>query len=71
MTNYRIFGDLVEKYYIDIEAEDLQSAYKMADSAERHKWVQMELDNTIEPYDYEELVITSAVHEYRGQIVEL
>lgn len=71
MTNYRIFGDLVEKYYIDVEADDLQSAYEMADSAERHKWIQMELDNTIEPYDYEELIITGTIHEYRGQIPNL
>ena len=53
MTKFKIFGDLVDKYYLEVEAESLQEAYEKADSADRTEWIQLELDNSIEPYDYE------------------
>lgn len=53
MTKYKIFGDLVDKYYLEVEAESLADAYEIADAADRTEWIQLELDNSIEPYDFE------------------
>ncbi len=53
MTKFKIFGDLVDKYYLEVEAESLQEAYEKADATDRTEWIQLELDNSIEPYDYE------------------
>lgn len=53
MTKFKIYGDLVDRYYLEVEAESLQEAYEKADAADRTEWIQLELDNSIEPYDYE------------------
>jgi hypothetical protein len=71
MKTFRIYGDLLSKHYLDVEAESLEEAYTLAAQAERHRWNQIEIDNNIDPYDYEELIVTSTGHEYRGEIVEL
>lgn len=53
MTKFKIFGDIVDKYYLEVEAESLQEAYEKADATDRTEWIQLEIDNSIEPYDYE------------------
>jgi hypothetical protein len=53
MTKFKIFGDLVYKYSLEVEAESLAEAYEKADAADRTEWIQLELDNSIEPYDFE------------------
>ena len=35
MTKYKIFGDLVDKYYLEVEAESLADAYEIADAADK------------------------------------
>lgn len=53
MSKYRIFGDVVQKYYIDVEAETLLEAYDIADAAERHEWFQVESDDIIESFSHD------------------
>lgn len=53
MTKYRIFGDIVKKYYIDVEAETLLEAYDIADAAEQHEWLQVESDDIIESFNHD------------------
>lgn len=73
MTNkvFRVFGDRITKYHIDVQAADPIEAYEAAESKGLHEWTELETDETVQSYDYEELVITSTVHDYRGQIVDL
>jgi hypothetical protein len=57
--NYRVYGSKEIKYYMDVEAEDLMAAVKAADKSDSHLWIQMEDDDTIDPFDVvdkEELV---------------
>ena len=53
MSKYRIYGDICQQYYIDVEAETLDSAYEIADSAQRHEWFQVESDDVIESYKHD------------------
>ena len=53
MTKYRIYGDVCQQYYIDVEAETLLEAYDIADAAGRHEWFQMESDDAIETYKHD------------------
>ena len=53
MFKYRIYGDIAQKYYIDIEAESLQEAYDIADAAQRHEWLEVESDDVIEAYNHD------------------
>ena len=53
MTKYRIHGDLVQKYYIDVEADSILDAYDIADAARRDEWTQLETDDVIESYTHD------------------
>jgi hypothetical protein len=69
--NFRVFGDRVTKYYVDVEAADPVEAYEAAEGKALNEWTELETDETVQSYDYEELVITDTMHEYRGHIIKL
>ena len=51
MTKYRVTGDKLIKYYIDVEADDSDEAWDIASAAGTHEWFEIESDNTIEVFD--------------------
>ena len=48
MSKYRVFGDKVVEYYIDVEAENAEEAWDIASNAPTHSWFKIERDNLIE-----------------------
>lgn len=55
MPMFRIFGDKLNKYYVDVEADNLEQAYEFADSLHPDSWAQYEETGKIESYSHEEL----------------
>jgi hypothetical protein len=51
MAKFRVYGSKEIKYYMDVEAEDMMAAVKTADKSDSHLWIQMEDDDTIDPFD--------------------
>jgi hypothetical protein len=51
MAKFRVYGSKEIKYYMDVEAEDMMAAVKAADKSDSHLWIQMEDDDTIDPFD--------------------
>jgi hypothetical protein len=58
MNKYRVFGDMIFEFYIDVEANSDSEAWDIASAAETHKWTQILKDKTIEPHFVEELQVT-------------
>ena len=48
MNKYKVFGDKVVDYYINIEATSAEEAWDIASNAATTDWIQMETDNTIQ-----------------------
>ena len=48
MTKYRVFGDKLLNYYIDVEAANAEEAWDIASNAATHEWIQRESDSVIE-----------------------
>jgi hypothetical protein len=57
MNKYKVFGDMVFTFYIDVEAESADEAWDIASAAETHKWTQILEDKTVEVHFVEELQI--------------
>lgn len=55
MTKYRVTGDKLIKYYIDVEADDSDEAWDIASAAGTHEWFEMESDDTIEVFNVESI----------------
>ena len=55
MSKYKVFGDMVFDFYIDVEANSADEAWDIASAAETHKWTQIVTDKTIEVHFVEEL----------------
>ena len=53
---YKVFGDMLFTFYIDVEANSEDEAYDIASAAETHQWTQIVEDKTIEVHFVEELV---------------
>lgn len=53
MQTYRVYGDKLIHYYVDVEADNSDDAYDIAEGLETHKWFQLEQDNVIEPHTVE------------------
>ena len=51
MPKFRVFGNLLKEFVIDIEAADSEQAYEIANSASTDHWSELETDNIIEPVD--------------------
>ena len=48
MNKYKVFGDKVVDYYINVEATSAEEAWDIASNAATTDWIQMETDNTIQ-----------------------
>ena len=48
MTQYKVFGDKVVDYYINVEAISAEEAWDIASNAATTDWIQMETNNTIQ-----------------------
>ncbi len=48
MNKYKVFGDKVVDYYINVEASSAEEAWDIAANAATTDWIQMETDNTIQ-----------------------
>ena len=48
MTKFRVFGDKLIEYYIDVEAANAEEAWDIASNAATHSWIQIETDSTIQ-----------------------
>lgn len=48
MSKYKVFGDKVVDYYINVEAISAEEAWDIASNAATTDWIQMETDNTIQ-----------------------
>ena len=53
MTKYKVTGDKVVPYYIDVEADSPDEAWDIASAAGSHEWFQLESDDNIEVYGVE------------------
>lgn len=48
MNKYKVFGDKVVEYYIDVESTSAEEAWDIASNAATTDWIQIETDNTIQ-----------------------
>lgn len=55
MTKYKVFGDMLFEFFIDVEANSEDEAWDIASAAETHKWTQILKDNTIDVHFVEQL----------------
>lgn len=55
MNKYKVFGDMVFTFFIDVEANSEDEAWDIANAAETYKWTQIVQDNTIELHFIEEI----------------
>jgi len=53
MNKYTVYGDKLEVYELEVEANTMEEAYDKADSSESHLWTKLESDNVIRPYQVE------------------
>lgn len=53
MQTFRVYGDKITQYYVDVAAVDSNAAYDIAEQLETHKWLQVEQDDVIEPHTVE------------------
>jgi hypothetical protein len=48
MSKYKVFGDKLIEYYIDVDANSAEEAYDIASNAATHNWIQIETDSVIQ-----------------------
>lgn len=63
MPKYKVFGDMVFTFYIDVEASSEDEAWDIASAAETHKWTQILEDKTIDVHFLEKIEDTSDLLE--------
>ena len=51
MPTYRVLGEKMMMYWVELEAKDSYEAYDLADKLTTDKWNLIEQDNVIEPVD--------------------
>ena len=56
MGQYKVFGDMVFTFFIDVEADSPDEAWDIADKSETHKWTQILQDQTVEVHFVEEML---------------
>ena len=55
MPTFRVLGEKMMMYWVELEAKDSYEAYDLADKLTTDKWNLLEQDDVIEPVDvYEE-----------------
>ena len=62
MTQYKIYGSKVHKYYTVVTAVDPGNAWDYVTDNNNIDWFEVEMDDTIEPYAVEE---TEQIYELR------
>ena len=55
MTKYKVFGDMLFEFFIDVEANSEDEAWDIAASSEIPQWTQIVKDNKIDVHFVEEL----------------
>ena len=55
MTKYKVFGDMLFEFFIDVEANSENEAWDIASAAEVPQWTQIVKDNQIEVHFVEQL----------------
>lgn len=53
MQTYRVYGDKLVSYYVDVQAISEDEAYEIANGLDTHKWFQSEQDDVIQPHTVE------------------
>jgi hypothetical protein len=53
--DYKVYGDIVHKYYVTINAESADIAWEAAQGMSTHMWQQIPTDDVIDLYHVEEL----------------
>ena len=48
MTKYKVYGDKLEEYYIELEANSAEEAWDIASNAATHQWIKIETDSVID-----------------------
>lgn len=48
MTKYKVYGDKLEEYYIELEANSAEEAWDIASNAATHEWIKIETDSVID-----------------------
>ena len=51
MHKYKVTGDKITQYYMEVEADTPDDAWDIAATADTHEWFEIESDNTIEVFD--------------------
>jgi hypothetical protein len=51
MPTFRVLGEKMMMYWVELEAKDTYEAYDLADKLTTDKWNLIEQDNVIEPVD--------------------
>ena len=51
MHKYKVTGDKITQYYMEVEADTPDDAWDIAAAADTHEWFEIESDNTIEVFD--------------------
>ena len=54
MPIFRVFGELIQSFYTDVQAEDKIEAYDIANQRSMTDWFQVETDDVIEIINVEE-----------------
>jgi len=53
---YKVYGDIIQEYYIVVTAEDSDEAWHKAVATPKNEWVEAPVKkDSIEPYQVEEL----------------
>jgi len=53
--DYKVYGDIVHKYYVTVNAESPEIAWEAAEMMLTNQWERIPTDDVIEPYHVEEL----------------
>lgn len=56
MAQYKVFGDMLFTFFIDVEADSPDEAWDIAEKAGTHEWTQVLKDQTIEVHFVEEML---------------
>jgi hypothetical protein len=62
MTKYKVIGDKLFDFYVNVDASSEEEALDAARDLETHLWQPIDNDRTIQPYDVE-LIKDSFVQE--------
>jgi|694.fasta_scaffold17327_25 hypothetical protein len=53
--DYRVYGDMIHKYYLDISAESPELAWEGARLVPTNEWNEITIDSIVDPYNVVDL----------------